>query len=315
MCPAKEATTKGEQPRYRCRGRANMENYKVMRWLDQERERQGISLHGVARKMGPGYRNASRIGEYFRQQIVAGPDVLQRLAKAVNVSPIDALWNARHYGAVFNYLDKLYRLGWAWAHHDRVAMDQRMGADFMLHYADKPFPEGGDLREPPPHLAHRYHLATLYNNDESTHDIVALPKPMACAILLGISLFPRRGDTTCPETRDFFYDLSLIAEGMISQAEIARIPQQNVAPMQRPLKEAQDVLKYRFYGVERFAIAGEYVHKWCNFVCQTYTNYARLALYCEEGVLNVTDGNNDLRQYLHTTQPSADELRIGPAQK
>ena len=80
-----------------------------MRWLDEERERQGISLRQVARELG--YRNATRVAQYFHQRIVAGPDMLARLAVAVNVSPIDALWNARHYAAVLGYLHKLYRLG------------------------------------------------------------------------------------------------------------------------------------------------------------------------------------------------------------
>ncbi len=147
------------------------------------------------------------------------------------------------------------------------------------------FHPDGDLREPPPHLAHRYHLATLYN-EAGVFRIVALPKPMACAILLAVALFPRRGDELRDETAPFYQQLCPIASGMMAQAEIARVPRENIVAMQRPLKAAQDILKYRFYGPERLAIVGEYIHKWCDFVCFWYANYARVALYRHGGLLN-----------------------------
>jgi len=293
---------------YRNRSRATIENYKVMRWLDGERERQGLSLRELGRRLG--HQNGTRARQYLDHRVVVGPRMLQKLAMAVNVSPIDALWNARHFDAIFNYLDKLYRLGWSWAHHDRVGFDPDGGVDFMLQYADKEMPPCGDLRIPPPNLAHRYHVAQLYN-EAGLHRNVTLPKPMACAILLAVGLFPRRGDQVCDEVRDFYYELGLIAEGLMPQAELARIPIHNVTPMRRPLKAAEDVLKYRFYGPERYVIVGEYVHKWCDFVCRWYANYARLAAYCEGGVLHVLDsGENDLWKYLSTPKPSVEEFRI-----
>lgn len=308
MCPP-EAPKRTRKPPV-TRKRQSIENYKVMRWLDDERRRKGLSLRDVAQVLGPGYRNATRVGEYLDQRVVAGPVILQRLAIAVGVSPIDALWNARQYGAIFNYLDKLYRLGWSWAQHDRADVDQDTGADFMWHYVDKTVPPDGGFRAPPPSLAHRYHVGTLYNS-AGTYRIVVLPKPMACAILLAVGLFPRRGDQVCDEMRGFYHELGLIAEGVMPQAELARIPAQNIAPMQRPLKAAQEVLKYRFYGAERYAIVGEYVHKWCDFVCRWYAHYARLAAYCEGGVLDILDSDmKDLWKYFSTSKPSADDLRI-----
>jgi hypothetical protein len=136
---------------------------------------------------------------------------------------------------------------------------------------------------------------------------------MACAILLAIGLFPRRGDRIHDEVLYFYHELGLIAEGLMSQAELARIPAQNVASMRRPLKAAEAVLKYRFYGPERYAIVGEYVHKWCDFVCRWYANYARLAAYREGGVLQILDSDeNDLWKYLSTSKPTAEEFRIDP---
>lgn len=291
-----------------------MENYKVVRWLDGERERQDLSLRDVARALGSGYRNATRVGQYFSGRVVAGPDMLARLAAAVNVSPIDALWNARHYDAVLGYLDKLLRFGSAWAYKDRVAINER-GASFMLQYEEIGFPPGGDLGIPPPSLAHRYHLATVYNR-AGIFRVVSLPKPMACAILLAVALFPRRGDKLRPETTAFYEQLSFIASKMIPLAEAAHLPAHVGVGFQKPLKDAEGVFKYRFYGPTRLAIVGEYLHTWCDFACKNYADYARLALYKQGAFLGKPEKNNmydeDIWKWQTTDPLSIDDLRIEP---
>jgi hypothetical protein len=290
-----------------------MENYKVMRWLDQERERQGLSLRDVAQALGPGYRNATRVGQYFHQRIVAGPDMLARLAAAVNVSPIDALWNARHYATVLDYLNKLCRLGSAWAYKDRVAIDS-LGASFTLQYSEIGFPPGGDLRIPPPSLAQRYHLATISSDYGGIFHIVSLPKPMACAVLLAVALFPRRGDKLRPETAAFYEKLSFIASNMIRLAEVAHLPPNVGVGFYKPLRDAEGVFKYRFYGAMRLAIVGEYMHQWCDFICKNYSDYARLALYAQGAFLGEPVKSNmvheDIWEWQSTPMPSADDFRI-----
>jgi transcriptional regulator with XRE-family HTH domain len=287
-----------------------MENYKVMRWLDEERERQGISMREVARKLG--YRNATRVGQYFHQRIVAGPDMLARLAEAVNVSPIGALWNARHYPVVLDYLNKLCRFGAAWAYKDRVDVD-RNGAFFTIPYSEIGFPPGGDLRMPPPNLAHRYHTATV-NNRGGIFRIVSLPKPMACAILLAVALFPRRGDKVRPETKPFYEKLSFMVAKMIPAAEVAHLPANVGVGFYKPVKDAQAVFQYRFYGAMRLAIVGEYMHQWCDFVCKDYADYARLALYEQGAFLGEPAKNNmydeDIWKWQKTAMPSADDFQI-----
>jgi transcriptional regulator with XRE-family HTH domain len=291
-----------------------MENYKVMRWLDEERERQGISLREVARKLG--YRSATRIGQYFHQRIVAGPDMVARLAVAVNVSPIDALWNSRHYATVLEYLNKLCRLGSAWAYKDRVAIDS-LGASFTLQYSEIGFPPGGDLRIPPPSLAHRYHLATVRNYHGGIFHIVSLPKPMACAILLAVALFPRRGDKIRPETTALYEKLSFTVAKMIPAAEVAHLPPNVGVGFYKPIKDAQAVFQYRFYGAMRLAIVGEYMHQWCDFVCKNYADYARLALYEQGAFLGEPVKNNmfdeDIWEWQQTAMPSVDDFKIDEA--
>ena len=307
MCPPSEPKKTRKKPA--TRGRASLQNYKVMRWLDQERERRGISRRHVAEQLGSGYRNATRVKQYFEQRIVAGPRMVARLAVAVGVSPIDALWNAGHHGAVLDYLDRLYRLGWSWAHNDRVAVHQDSGADFMLQYEDAGFPEGGDLRVPPPSLTHRYHLATVYNVEGRVFRVVSLPKPMAVAILLAVALFPRRGEELCPKTAPFYEQLSFIASRMIRGAETARVPPHIRLAFKRPLSDAEAVWKYRFYGNMRLAIIAEYIHAWCDFVCRDYANYARLALYEQGAFIGEPAESENIWQWQHTSMPSADDFK------
>lgn len=306
MCPPEGSKRKRKPPVTRHRG--TIQNYKVMRWLNEERQRQGLSMRDVARELGPGYRNATRIGQYFNQLIVAGPDMLARLADAVKVSPIDALWNAGHHGAVLDYLLKLYRLGWSWAHRDNVAIDNT-GASFLAQYADIGFPAGGDLRIPPPKLADRYPLATVYNR-AGIYRVVSLPIPMALAILLAVLLFPRRGEKPRPEGLQLYEHLSVIASHMMPAAEIARVPTQVSVAMKKPLKEAAAIWERRFWGRMRLAIIAEYIHEWCDWICRDYADYARVALYEHGAFVGEPLENEDIWQWQSAEMPSAETFDL-----
>lgn len=308
MCPPENRKRPRKLPS--TRKRQSVQNYKVMRWLDGERERKGLSMRDVAHALGPGYRNATRVGQYFEQRIVAGPEVLARLAIAVGASPIDALWNARHHGAVLDYLLKLYRLGWSWAHEDRIAIFPDSGASFMLQYEETGFPANHDLRIPPPSLGHRYHLGTVRNDAGNIYRVVSLPKPMAVAIMLAVALFPRRGEEVCEKTTPFYEQLSLVATEMLPAAEIARVPSQVAMAMKRPIKDAESIWKFRFYGKMRLAVIGEYIHTWCDFVCKDYADYARLALYQHGAFIGQPGQSEDIWQWQSTDMPSADEFRM-----
>lgn len=312
MCPA-EGAKPSRKPAV-TRKRQSIQNYKVMRWLDEERQRKGLSLRDVAQALGPGYRNATRVGQYFDQRIVAGPDLLQRLAIAVGVSPIDALWNAGHHDAVLDYLLRMYRLGWSWAHGDNVEVFPEDGAEFMLQYEEIGFPAGGDLRIPPPSLADRYHLATV-RNSAGIFRHVSLPKPMAIAIMLAVVLFPRRGEKARPEATPFYEQLSVVAANMLPAADLARIPAQADSAMKRPLKAAAAIWKYRFYGSMRLAVIGEYVQVWCDFVCRNYASYARLALYEHGAFIGEPAEGEDIWEWQRTDMPSADEFAMTSKRK
>jgi|HubBroStandDraft_4_1064222.scaffolds.fasta_scaffold1016407_1 hypothetical protein len=133
---------------------------------------------------------------------------------------------------------------------------------------------------------------------------------MACAILLAVALFPRRGDELRSETRAFYEQLSFIASTMIPLADIAHLPPHVGVGFPKPLKDAEAVFKYRFYGRTRLAIISEYVHAWCDFACKNYADYARLAVYRKGALLGEQGESEDIWEWQRTSMPSADELRI-----
>lgn len=283
------------------RKKATLANYRVMQDLDQARIERGLSKRQVAKKLG--YRNASRVGMYFRQQIFAGPEMVRRLAIAVGMSPIDALWRAQRYTEVFGYLERLHRLGWLWMHQDRVHLDPSSGAIFVTTWQGV---RDADINEVPPSLAHRYTQATVHN-EAGIFRVISLPRPMAYAILLGIGMFPRRGEPRRAGVEALLEKLSFIASDMLPLADRARMPS-NYASFSRPLKDAEKILPWRMYGWARSAVVAEYVHSWCNFACSGYADYARVALYEHGAFVGKPTENEDLWQWQRAEMPTADQL-------
>gem|GEM_PF-2969253 len=310
MCP-QDPTTKTRTPAARHRTKT-LENWRTMQWLNDERKAKGMTLRDIGKRLG--YHNATRVSQYFKQKIVAGPDMVRRLALAVGVSPIYALWSCRRYSAVFDYLENLYRLGWSWMHEDRVHLDQQSGATFMLQWAAEPRPaerptQDRDLTEVPPRLSHRYHQATIYN-PECIYQIVSLPRPMACAILLGVGLFPRRGDVVRPETKPFIDALARTASDMLPRSDAITVPSE-LANLRRPLKEAEKVLPWRFYSTSaRLAIVAEYVHEWCDIICHGYADFARIALYSIGGFVGDPGEEENYWGYQSAKIPPIEDLQL-----
>lgn len=290
------------------RSRANMANWHAMRWLEAEIQQRGLSLREVARRMG--HQNATRVREYLNQRIVPGPAVLSNLAIAVGVSPIEALWLAGRREAVFDYLHALYQLGWGWMRKDRLHLDQENGADFMGYYIaranGKPIRTKTDLRVVPRDLRSRYHQADIYNY-AGLYTHVSLPKPMACAILLAVGLFPRRGERVHEQARAFIKELGFIAVSMLPAAERMTVPKE-LLNQRRPLDEAKKILPLRFYGKMRLAIVGEYAHAWADFICKAYADYARIVLYEGGSFIGEVSGDENLWEWQRTTFPTASDF-------
>ncbi len=279
-----------------------------MKWLESEIEQRGLSLREVARRMG--YPSATRIREYLNQRVVAGPTVLSNLAIAVGVSPIEALLLAGRRESVFDYLHALYQLGWGWMRKDHLHLDSQSGADFMGHYIDraggKPIQTDVDLRVVPDDLRQRYHQADVYNY-AGLYNHISLPKPMACAILLAVGLFPRRGERVHEQALDFIRGLGFVAVQMLPAAERVSLPKE-LTRMRRPLDSARKILPLRFYGKMRFAVVGEYVHAWADFICKDYADYARIAIYEHGSFVGEPGESENLWEWQRTAFPVAGDF-------
>ncbi len=177
---------------------------------------------------------------------------------------------------------------------DRIHLDSHRGAMFFLEHWAPDVPD--DLSGVPPKFAHRYHEATLYN-PAGRFRTLALPKPMACAILLAIGLFVRRGDILRPVTREVIRELSLIASQMLPTAQRADAPDE--VRYKAPFKEAERVLPRHFPDRgTRLAIVSEYVQSWCDVICQEYAQYARVALYEQGGFVGAPERNEMISEDL-----------------
>jgi hypothetical protein len=307
MCPPEQTTAKvRKKPISRSRG--TIANVRLMQWLQDEREQRDLSYREIGRRLG--HSNGERARAYLTMRIVPGPDIVRRLAVAIGVSPIDALWIAGYQDAVFEYFRSLYRLGWAWMREDQVGLDPSRGASFLLTHWDPEIPE--DLSGVPARFADRYHCASFYN-EVGTYRTVVLPKPMACAIILATGLFVRRGDVLRASVEDQIRSLSLIASNMLPAAEIAPVPKQ--IDYQLPFKEIQRILPRGFTDRQtKLALISEYVQDWCNTACLGYAQYARLALYEHGGFVGepqVTEMyDEDLWRWLTVDPVTIDEFKV-----
>ncbi len=195
---------------------------------------------------------------------------------------------------------------------DQLHLDQKHGADFMGYYIARakgePLHTADDLRIVPSDLRARYHQADIYNA-VGVYRHTSLPKPMACAILLAVGLFPRRGESVRKETRHFIQDLGLTAVRMLPAAERATVPKE-LKRMRQPLDAAQKVLSLRFYGKARLAVVGEYVHAWADSISKDYADYARLALYENGSFIGEIVDSENIWEWQHTPFPAASEFAI-----
>lgn len=305
MCPPGEAKKVRKAPA--TRRRENLANWRVMRWLDDERQQRGLSDRQVGKLIG--YHNGTRVRQYLNQRIVAGPEMVGRLAVAVEVSPIEALWRAEHYSAVFDYLDKFYRLGWSWMRADKVSFDETRGSDFVPHHIGRSnsLPDNVDLEAVPDELVPRYHQVAIYN-ESGIYKIVSMVKPIAWAILLGVGLFPRRGDKVRPETAPLIEQLSIKASKVLPAAERAVVPPELSRALRRPFKESEKILPRRYYGRMRLAVVAEYVHHWCDVANAAYADYARLVLYEQGAFVRAPTGDEDIWEWQRADFPTIDQL-------
>lgn len=136
---------------------------------------------------------------------------------------------------------------------------------------------------------------------------------MACAILLAVGLFIRRGDQLRPGMTEFVELLTVIAPRALPQAQLARAP--SGGGLRKPFKEAVRVLPRRYNSHHtRLALVAEHVQSWCDVICMGYADYARLAPYKQGGFVGEPQRTNmydeDIWKWQSTDPLSIDDLKI-----
>lgn len=261
------------------RGRAfkSIGHYQLIRWLDDARTQQNRSLNWLGQEVG--HENGSRVSEYFRGKRVPGPAMIRRLAASLGLSPTQALWRGEHWAALLDDLSALYRLGWTWCHEDRVSL----GRDGSLFLARIDRPDPGCI---PHELQRRYHLGVVYNTrtvEREVRHCVNLPRPLAAAFMLGIGLFPRRGDRPKGKTAPFLDGLLAAIGPMVAIAD--KLPKRGPwGTMPATLDRAKSLFsEVGLHNDSRTAVFAEYVHTWADAISLRFAEYTRLALYTRGG--------------------------------
>jgi hypothetical protein len=328
MCPPE---TKPENPPKRPprRGQRTLEYWRLWNWLEAEREDRGVTKRAIARHFG--HKNATRIGQYLRGEIVAGPEVVRGLAEAIGVSPVEALWRAGYQGAFFHELVELQKLAWVWCREDGVHLDSSDGVFFFNSPVVTPQSDGSndapvslnvtpqreDAFHAPDSLRHRYHTGTIYNYNENGRRIfreVTVPRPLAAAIIIAVGYFPRRGDLLTPTAIDFASEVASAAGPMIFESQRARYRGQRVVVPQ-VLKRAELISPERWLTpATRAALMAEYVHCWANMTSHRYAEYARLAMYEKGGSMPFEHTSkpefNDIWMYQTADLPDVTEIAL-----
>jgi len=101
-----------------------------------------------------------------------------------------------------------------------------------------------------------------------------------------------------------------MASAILPIAERAQAPPELTKLLRRPLRDAEKILPWRFYGSMRLAVVAEYVHKWCDFASPAYASYARLVLYERGAFVGEPGESEDIWEWQRADLPTIDDLRL-----
>ncbi len=293
MCPPAEPSKAAGKAKGK--GKPTLEIWRFRQWYKDELKERRRSLRAVARKIG--YRhNASRLSEYLNAKRVPGPEMVRKMAEAIDASPLVALWMAGYREAFLGELAALYRLGWMWCREDNVEPGSGVGVAQML--------AGERLRD-------RYHKVTIYQTSEGAHPIateIFVPWPWAVAIFVAVGIFPRRGDIAIPDVLDRLNKLATLAGPLVRMARGLQMPE-NFAES-KLLDTAASIIPKLYLGLSGSAIVDEYINLWADQVSREYSAYVRLVLFSEIGCIGFVEnhGRHWLEDGKRAEFPSDEEL-------
>jgi hypothetical protein len=250
------------------------------------------------------------------QVTLPAPDTLRKIARELQLSWLDAFARAGYYHEILEALAALVALAKVWLDEDKAfesdAVSFRsigvtmLGGRIVWDALDDPYyaaryimgtyveqpPERVVDFVPPPEMDEetakqmRSFLEAQGQQPRPWHYVV--PKPMALAILVVASGFPRRGDVWKAGADTYASRLLASATALVNIAE----QQVGKVRLAGNLLRADEVLKDAQLALDsRRVIAAEHLIRWADDVCQGYTHYARLASMDLFGVAGSTTLN------------------------
>lgn len=235
-------------------------------------------------------------------------EVLRRICEVLDISWLSAFTSAGYYRDVLQALAALVTLGYRWLDRDlafardgakmsfrslgvteldgRVVWDAMQELPFSARYISGSFlqlpaetqvvPETDVEGNPLPEIVRQAFAETRAPREQ--HYVV--PKPMAVAILVAASGFPRRGDVWKPGADMYAVHVLEAATPLVDHA----LRNTKLALSGHLLRADEALRDARLPLDSRRVVAAEHMIAWADDICQGYTHCARLASFDYFGV-------------------------------
>jgi hypothetical protein len=262
-------------------------------WLSAELAKRTVSKSRLAAALQ--YDSIQHVNKILRGTPPM-PATLYKLCVAAEIPWLAAFAMAGYYGEILSALARLERLSNAWRREDGVDPSLDDEAQFRSIGAIR---IGGQIALSDEAHRKRYHVG-LWREDHLDVDtselpeesrrtiearlkrpvVVVVPKPLAAAILISVTGFPRRGDIWKEGASNYAAHLLEKITPLIDFTPGGS--RRSLPPL---LKAADDALRNRVVPLDaRRVIASEYIVAWADSLCQPYTHFARLASFEYFGV-------------------------------
>jgi len=282
------------------------EQKRFAEWLETELKSRNLSRSQVAEALG---RSGTHdIKEYLEGGPIA-PKTLQKICTYAKIPWPTAFANAGLYEELLSILGDLSWLGERWCEEDNIYPwgDEQKRNEFRGFGVLKFEGEFRNQTADNQRFRNRYHVGAFQEDNPKIEDVseelrqfysafyadpvrtitYCVPKPMAIALFIAASGFPRRGDLFKDGGAAFGAHLLDASAALIdlSRNERQRMngrrkPQDLPDLLRRACKIFED--KSTHFGLQR-VIAAEYVNAWADTICMGYMHYARLAVFAQWG--------------------------------
>lgn len=320
-----------------------------VQWLALAVQRSGLTRKEIARRLWPESADSATthpIKLYTEVRLVDGkpqvnlpaPETLRTLCKLLGLSWTEAFALAGYYRELLQALADLADLGYQWIAADTgsnelplgfhfggldsigsLTIDEalalpRFGQRYVTGYWEEaPF---GYYTPPEPPQGNvstqsEFFNAWLRENADKVQCVRAIiPKPLAIAILIAVTGFPRRGDLYKDGSSSYAAELLNNAGWIIDEAQ-ERSRLRGLPPL---LQSADNALRDRSLRLDsKRIIAAEYTVAWADRQCSVYTHVSRLAAMARFGVagssVSTQNGEELLPEIRSAFLPEADAFK------